>query len=209
MLPSDDEMWKVFTEFLDCMNPYPVPIAEFPSYSIDRFGNVFDKNNEYVKPYHYDNQYDSVYLKENGRYGKRDIHVLVSKTFNDDYFSGCVVHHRDENKYNNVNTNLVAETKSEHARHHADPSALNEWSKTHSPANKGKKMSPEFCEKCRISAIKRAQREREENIKRNSGSTYRGNQFRNADGTKKEVDKEWYEKFRESCRQGALKRNKK
>ena len=51
--------------------------------------------------------------------------------------------------------NLEIKSRSEHSRYHADATALIEYSKKNGPHNKGKKMSAEFCQKCRQSALKR------------------------------------------------------
>ena len=95
---------------------------------------------------------------------------------------------------------------SEHSRHHADPSALIKYAKEHGPVNKGQKMSDEFREHCRISALKRAERERAEGIARNTGHTGRkGSNWKE----RKDTDPEAYARFCESCRQAALKREAK
>lgn len=183
---SDDKMMDTFREFIDALDLYPKSITEFPTFGVDRFGFVYNENGERVKPYHYDGQYDSVYLKEGSRHGKRDVHVLVAKTHNPEYYPGCVVHHKDENKYNNCSDNLKIESKSEHARHHADPTALIEWSRTHEPVNKGKKPSAEFREHCRIAALKRMERQCELGIESVIGNgVFYGNQYVNADGSRK------------------------
>lgn len=75
--------------------------------------------------------------------------------FCEDYFKGCVVHHIDENKHNNCASNLKVYSRFEHSRMHCDKNILAEYARLNGPANKGKKMSKEFCEKCRQSASKR------------------------------------------------------
>lgn len=183
---TEGDVYRVFKEFMDYLDLYPRKISEFPTYSIDRLGNVYNSNGDRVMPYHYDGQYDSVYLKDETHHGKRDVHTIVAKTFNPDYYDGCVVHHIDENKYNNNASNLKIESRSEHARHHADPSALIAWGKTHVPVNKGLKASDEFREKCRISALKRVEREKANGTYKLPGDgIFHGNQYVNADGSKK------------------------
>lgn len=150
-----DQTSAPFIEFMNQYDLCVMPIQEFPSYSIDIFGNVYDENNNMVIPYHYSGQYDAVYLKDSAHHKKCDVHVLVAKTFIQEYYEGCVVHHIDGNKYNNYYGNLEILDKRDHARYHADPTALLQYAKTHTPYNKGRKMSDEFRERCRSAAKKR------------------------------------------------------
>jgi hypothetical protein len=141
----------------------------------------------------------------------KGVHQIVAMTFIDEYYDGCHVHHKDENKHNNRIFNLEILSHSDHARLHSDPSRLVNYVKKNGPPNKGKKMSAEFCEKCRVSAIRRAEREKKLGITHAYELQKRIhiNQFMNVDGTKRVMDPEKYEKFREACKLGALKRNKK
>lgn len=83
------------------------------------------------------------------------VHSLVARFHCPDWFEGCVVHHIDEDPHNNHYTNLMCLSRSEHARHHADPYAIVQYTKTHGPTNKGKQMSEEFRRKCSESAKSR------------------------------------------------------
>lgn len=83
------------------------------------------------------------------------VHVAVAMFHCSDYFEGCIVHHEDEDKKNNWAYNLKCETRSEHSRRHASKTHLSNYVKQNGPANKGKKMSSEFCERCRESALRR------------------------------------------------------
>lgn len=194
--------WLAEHEFFE-----PKPIPGYSDVLVNVYGETFKQD---LTPLH---QFNSSGYKQiiahSDETGKRRIlgvHQAVAMTFDNKYYPECIVHHLDENKTNNCLWNLRVESNSDHARHHADPSAMIKYVKEHGPANKGVKMSDEFREKCRQSAIKRVERERAEGIKRGHSGVYKGNKFRNADGSKKEVDVEWYENFRESCRKGALKR---
>lgn len=81
----------------------------------------------------------------------------------------------DENKKHNWDGNLEVESRSNHSRHHANPQAILEWQKKNGgPVNKGQKMSDEFREKCRQSALNRK-----------DSRTFHGNQYVNRDGSKK------------------------
>lgn len=110
------------------------------------------------------------------------VHQLVAMTFDSNYTPDCHVHHLDENKSNNKAYNLECMSKSDHARLHADITPLSNYLKENGPYNKGMKMSDEFREKCRQSALRRA--------KENRSSKYNGNQFVDAYGNRKYISEE-------------------
>ena len=153
-----------FDEFMT-MYDFPREVPDHPGYFCDRKGVIYKENGVRIKPFE-SSGYDQVYMRDkNNKRSIKGVHQVVSMTFDPEFYKGCVVHHKDENKKHNVDTNLKVESCSEHARHHADPQHLIKWQKEHGgPTNKGKKMSPEFCEKCRKSAIKRHRRERGEHF---------------------------------------------
>lgn len=99
----------------------PKIIPGFNDYMVNRNGKVFDKNGNEIKPYHYDDNehYDCIYMHDNvGKHHVVGVHRLVALTFNPNFFPGCVVHHKDENKYNNNIDNLEVMTQAEHAKGH-------------------------------------------------------------------------------------------
>lgn len=57
-------------------------------------------------------------LWNEGRRDIRSVHHLVFETFNNRQICGFLVHHKDENKYNNRVDNLELMTSLEHNRHH-------------------------------------------------------------------------------------------
>lgn len=178
-------------------------IDNFSNYYVDDEGNVYKKDMTKIKPFN-SNGYFQVYMRddENKRH-VFGVHQVVAMAFLPDYFEGCVVHHKDEDKHNNKVENLQIEYRSNHSRHHADPTVLTKYIKEHGSYNKGMKMSEEFREKCRQSALKRVERKRAEN---QTGFAFHGNQFVDKYGNKKDYKN--IEKFKESCRQGKLKQNK-
>lgn len=189
----------LFSTFIP--NTFMRVVPDFPNYIVDIFGNVFSfKLNRYIKQFN-SNGYKQVVLN-NGSRRCLGVHQVVAMSFLDECYSDDVVHHLDENKQNNFLGNLSIMRLEDHAKQHADSSRLTNYIKEHGPANKGKKMSKEFCEHCKQSALKRAKFEKINHV-------YRGNQFRNADGSKKQIDPEKFEKFREACRKSALKRHSK
>lgn len=133
----------------------------FPWYDCDENGTVY-KNGVPIKPFN-SNGYQQVLLFDQDHNRRvTGVHVVVAMKYLD-YFPGCNVHHKDENKHNNCVNNLQVMTSKEHARLHISMyNPLAEYARTHPPVNKGKKMSKEFCEKCSISAKKRVERQRRE-----------------------------------------------
>lgn len=93
-------------------------IQEFPNFTIDINGNVFDKEkNKYLK--HSKDNYGYVYvnIRHNNNWHKRKIHRLIALSFIPNPFNKLEVNHIDGNKSNfNIN-NLEWVTKSENAKH--------------------------------------------------------------------------------------------
>lgn len=102
------------------------------------------------------------------------VHRIVAYNFIPNPYCYSMINHIDENPANNIVTNLewcdIIYNNTYNNRH----KKVGEKLKGKTPWNKGQKMSPEFCEKCRQSAIKRVKRKR-----------FNGNQYVNADGTRK------------------------
>ena len=110
---------QVFTQFMDTYDLWPYPIPGYPNYTINRLGQIWDKNGEIVIPRYSNNYY---YISLYNEYGHKrfGIHQLVAMTFNPQWFEGCVVHHKDEDKANNIDNNLQPMTVAEHGRLHAN-----------------------------------------------------------------------------------------
>lgn len=166
-------------------NRLTASVPNFTDYVVDIYGNIYSvRNMEKIIPFNSCGYYQICLYDESHKKHVKGVHQIVAMTFLDEYYDGCNVHHKDSDKHNNCLHNLEVLSPSDHARLHADRDILKNYTLEHGPANKGKKMSKEFCEHCRESALKRAERERSEGIKRGR-SIRHGNQFRNADGTKK------------------------
>lgn len=71
--------------------------------------------------------------------GATQLFTLVWKLFNGPIPKGHCIHHIDHNKLNDRLDNLQLMTNSEHAKHHPE----NQWHKSCTSLNKGKKMSIE------------------------------------------------------------------
>lgn len=158
---------------LDYVDSYYSERCKVPGYDnfeADRAGNIY-KNSQLITPFKSSGYFQVCLTRSGHTRVVKGVHQVVSMTFDPNYYEGCVVHHIDGNKHNNQFSNLKVESRSEHARHHADPNRLVNHIKQHGPANKGKKMSSEFCEKCRKSAIERAKRDKENGVKRHNQYT--------------------------------------
>lgn len=135
-------------------------VPGFSNYYVSEDGVVYHSDKTPIKPFK-SNKYLQVYMR--GDDNKRHIygvHQVVAMTFKDDYYDGCVVHHVDEDTTNNNVENLEIQSRTEHGKHHANADPIIKYIKKNGPANKGKKMSPEFCEHCRQAALKRCAKKR-------------------------------------------------
>lgn len=150
-----DNVYDIFNEFLTTYNLYPQPIPGYPGYQCDQLGNVFHPNGHKITPFNSCGYKQVCVFDANHNKYVKGVHQLVSQTFDPNFYDGCVVHHRNEIKTDNYLENLEVTSRSEHSRHHADPSRLQNYIKQYGPHNKGKRMSDEFREHCRISALHR------------------------------------------------------
>jgi hypothetical protein len=162
-----DNVYDIFNKFMTTYNLYPQPIPGYPGYQCDQLGNVFHPDGHKIVPFN-SNGYKQVLIFDiNHKKYVKGVHQLVSQTFDPAYYDGCIVHHRNEIKSDNYLENLEVTSRSEHSRHHADPSNLIAYMRQYGPHNKGQKMSDEFREHCRIAALNR----------KPSNTTYHGNQY--------------------------------
>lgn len=118
---TDLEMLNIFKSFMDTYDMYPRPIPGYQNIQINRIGMVYDNNWNRITPYMYRDgeHYDSLYVRDmNNKPHVIGVHQAVAMTFNPDYYPGCIVHHKDENKYHNWDTNLEITSRREHASHH-------------------------------------------------------------------------------------------
>ena len=83
-------------------------IKGYPNYQISNLGRVWSKKRQiYLKPHKNNSGYLSVLLPSiNGKYKRELIHRLVALTFIDNPDNLPCVNHKDENKENNVVSNL-------------------------------------------------------------------------------------------------------
>lgn len=118
---NDYDIYNIFHTFMNRYDLYPHQIPQYPNYYVNRMGQVFDSNMNQIKPYHYNDNYhyDSFQVYDDQNVSHiLGVHQAVAMTFNPDWYHGCVVHHIDENKYNNWDTNLAITNRSSHASNH-------------------------------------------------------------------------------------------
>ena len=82
---------------------------------------------------------------------KKSLLLLISGIF---AFTSC-------NKTNNNYDNLECKSRSEHSKEHANPEPIIKYNKENGPINKGKKMSKAYKQKCKESAIRRWNKNKE------------------------------------------------
>ena len=145
----------------------------FKAYDCDTEGNVF-KNGKPISQCN-SNGYKQVTMRdENFKRRILGVHVVVAMKYLD-YYDGCIVHHKDEDKSNNNLDNLEVLNSPYHKSYHAKRNTkFSQSAKDKEPWNKGMKMSDEFRQHCRDSALKRIQRD-----------GFYGNQFVDRNGNRK------------------------
>lgn len=130
-------------------------------YTLNRYivyenGKIFDKKtNETVKQFKSNKYMQCLLFDDDGKRHVLGVHSVVARFHCPDWFEGCVVHHMDENTHNNDVSNLQCLSRSEHCRHHADPSKMVKHVKEHGAWNKGKPWSDESKKKMSESAKRR------------------------------------------------------
>lgn len=144
----------------------------FPKCDVTKDGIVF-RDGKQLHAFHSNNYLQVILFDKNNKKHTLGVHTVVAMKYLDDYYEGCVVHHIDGNRSNNCVENLKVFSKSEHTRlHNKGNMTLALHNKKYGPANKGKKMSAEFCKKCSESAKKR------------KGRKFNGNQYVDKFGNK-------------------------
>ena len=116
----------------------------FPDYDVDTNGVVYKMNQE-LHPFKSNKYLQVVMFDADRRKRVMGVHTVVAMKYLD-YYTGCIVHHLDENTQNNQLYNLQILSKSEHSKlHYATNNAFKNKSGVHGGWNKGQKMSTEFC----------------------------------------------------------------
>jgi hypothetical protein len=130
---------------------------DFPRYSVSATGEIWDYDKRRpVKTFKSNEYLQCVLFDKEGKKHVFGVHTVVAMFHCLDYFPGCVVHHVDEDKHNNAASNLCCMTRSKHsAMHYKYSEARFTKVKSEGPWNKGKKMSEEFREHCRLAALRR------------------------------------------------------
>lgn len=117
-------------------------IKNFSNYYVDKHGTVYRKDKTPIKPFNSCGYYQVYMRDDNDRRRILGVHQVVAMAYLN-YYDGCVVHHKDEDKHNNDVSNLVVESVSDHARRHANPERLVNYTKAHGSHNRGAAASEE------------------------------------------------------------------
>lgn len=132
---------------------------DFSDYIVTEDGHIFKKSGEEVKQFK-SNKYMQCLLYDNNHIRHvLGVHTVIAMFLYKNYKSGHVVHHKDGDTHNNSIENLESMYRKDHSKmHNKNNLNLANYVRIHGPANKGKKMSDEFCKKCSESAKLRHQR---------------------------------------------------
>lgn len=125
----------------------------YPNYDCSTRGAIYENGNP--KHQFNSNGYKQVKIKDKNGISKVIGSYCVVAMKYLDYYEGCDVHHKDQNRSNNNLSNLEIKDHKEHAREHSKENTIFHTLNKGKPAwNKGMKMSKEFCKKCSESAKK-------------------------------------------------------
>lgn len=134
----------------------------FPNYDVDIYGNVY-KNNVIMNPFKSNKYLQVVLYDKDGNKKVYGVHTVVAMKYLDEFYQGCVVHHKDENPHNNNLENLEILDRSNHTKlHMKGDTRLADYVKEHGSWNKNKKMNEEYRQICKQSALKRWEKRRQE-----------------------------------------------
>ncbi|MBP5423890.1 MAG: HNH endonuclease [Paludibacteraceae bacterium] len=91
-------------------------------YKITKDGQIFDKENNYkpIKTFKSNKYMQCCIYDENGKHVV-GVHNVVAQALCDDWFDGCVVHHKDNNQCNNAVDNLECLDLVSHVKLHQKP----------------------------------------------------------------------------------------
>lgn len=92
--------------------------------SLDRYlvtedGQIYDRQNDLkpIKQFKSNGYTQCCIFDENGKHVV-GVHSVVAQAYCSDWFEGCVVHHKDENKHNNKASNLECFARDTHSKMH-------------------------------------------------------------------------------------------
>lgn len=159
--------WKDITEIEELKGYQISNIGEIRSvdrYVVDTNGRKRFYKGKFIKPQTDEDGYLRITRKNKAFF----IHRLVAMHFVDGYFEGAVVNHKDENKQNNIWTNLEFCTN----EYNNSYGTINE---RRSKKHKGKKMSKESRKK--MSDKAKGRKHSEESRKKNSESHMSKNNY--------------------------------
>ena len=150
-------------------------LINYPDYDVDEYGNVYKKG-QLIKPFK-SNKYLQVLIFDKDHKRKIcGVHTLVATKYLDNYYEGCVVHHKNHDTYDNNVHNLEILSRSLHSKLHNENNVnLANYIKNNGPWNKGKKMDEN---------MKKHLSEKRKEMFKNKEIKFNGNQFVNGNKIK-------------------------
>lgn len=158
---------------------------DFSSYYATEDGKIFNNDGSEVNYFNSNGYYQCILKDNNNKSHTMGVHAAVAMFLLPNWYDGCVVHHRDEDRHNNAIDNLEVESRSQHSRNHVtDTEFIGNYVKEHGPANKGKHPSEESRQKMSIAAKVRYQKLKESGVFKGDKPFF-GNQFIDKNGNRR------------------------
>jgi hypothetical protein len=101
----------------------------FSNYSATDDGIVLNKDGEPVKTFKSNNYWQCCIFDNDGKKYTMGVHSVVAMLNIDDWYDGCIVHHKDGNCHNNAVDNLEIMSRRQHALLHYEKGELHDVGK--------------------------------------------------------------------------------
>ena len=101
----------------------------FSNYCATDDGIILDKDNKPIKTFKSNNHWQCCIFDNNGKRYTMGVHSVVAMLNIDDWYDGCIVHHKDGDYHNNAVSNLEIMSRNQHALQHHDKGELHNLGK--------------------------------------------------------------------------------
>ena len=101
----------------------------FSNYCATDDGIILDKDNKPIKTFKSNNYWQCCIFDNNGKKYTMGVHSVVAMLNIDDWYDGCIVHHKDGDYHNNAVSNLEIMSISQHTLQHHDKGELHNLGK--------------------------------------------------------------------------------
>ena len=105
----------------------------FSNYIVNRDGSIFKKDGTPVKIFKSNKYLQCCLFDDEGGKHIMGVHAVIAMFYDDDWYKGCVVHHKDGDQHNNHVDNLEVMSRNEHTIQHQKEHTIfdiGEYSKT-------------------------------------------------------------------------------